>query len=87
MDRLLGGLRAAAEPTRLRVLALCAHAELTVTDLTQKVLQAGRWIERGGNQLHAQDGSRLAAMVGKPWTGLSATSTEVATCGRVNCYC
>ena len=26
MDVLLGGLRAAAEPSRLRLLALCAHA-------------------------------------------------------------
>src|SRR3546814_4582271 len=26
-------LRAAAEPTRLRILALCAHAELSVTEL------------------------------------------------------
>jgi len=34
MDRLLAGLKAAAEPTRLRVLALCAHGELSVSDLT-----------------------------------------------------
>lgn len=33
MDILLGGLRAAAEPSRLRLLALCAHAELTVSEL------------------------------------------------------
>lgn len=33
MDALLQGLKAAAEPTRLRILGLCAHAELTVTDL------------------------------------------------------
>ena len=35
MERLLTGMRAAAEPTRLRLLALCAYAELTVTELTQ----------------------------------------------------
>lgn len=34
MEDLLQGLRAVAEPTRLRILALCAHAELTVSDLT-----------------------------------------------------
>lgn len=34
MDQLLQGLRAAAEPTRLRILALCARGELTVSDLT-----------------------------------------------------
>jgi ArsR family transcriptional regulator len=34
MDSVLAGLRAAAEPTRLRLLALCARAELTVSELT-----------------------------------------------------
>ncbi len=33
MDAILGGLRAVAEPTRLRLMLLCAEAELTVTDL------------------------------------------------------
>src|SRR6202140_221792 len=34
MDELLSGLRAAAEPSRLRLLTLCASAELTVSELT-----------------------------------------------------
>ena len=34
MDRVLMGLKSAAEPTRLRILSLCAHGELSVTDLT-----------------------------------------------------
>jgi SAM-dependent methyltransferase len=34
MENVLAGLRAAAEPTRLRLLALCAGAELTVSELT-----------------------------------------------------
>jgi SAM-dependent methyltransferase len=34
MESILAGLRAAAEPTRLRLLALCARAELTVSELT-----------------------------------------------------
>ncbi len=34
MNTLLNALRAAAEPTRLRLLALCGEAELTVTELT-----------------------------------------------------
>src|SRR5258707_10574199 len=34
MESLLAGLRAAAEPTRLRFLALCARAEVTVSELT-----------------------------------------------------
>lgn len=33
IDPLLGALRAVAEPTRLRLLALCAHGELTVSEL------------------------------------------------------
>jgi ubiquinone/menaquinone biosynthesis C-methylase UbiE/DNA-binding transcriptional ArsR family regulator len=33
MDLLMGGLRAAAEPTRLRLLALCGQGELTVGEL------------------------------------------------------
>lgn len=34
LDFVLQGLRAAAEPTRFRLLALCADSELTVTELT-----------------------------------------------------
>ncbi|MGE0253302.1 MAG: ArsR/SmtB family transcription factor [Alphaproteobacteria bacterium] len=34
-ERLLAGLKAAAEPTRLRLLTLCARSELTVGELTQ----------------------------------------------------
>jgi len=33
MENILKAMRALAEPTRLRILALCARAELTVTDL------------------------------------------------------
>ena len=46
MDQLLQGLRAAAEPTRLRLLALCAHAELTVTELTQILGQSQPRVSR-----------------------------------------
>jgi len=35
MDALLASLRAAGEPTRLRLLALAAHGELSVTEFTQ----------------------------------------------------
>jgi ArsR family transcriptional regulator len=35
MDDLLALLRAAAEPTRLRLIALCAESDLTVSELTQ----------------------------------------------------
>ena len=45
-DFLLEGLRAAAEPTRLRLLALCARAELTVSDLMQIVGQSQPRVSR-----------------------------------------
>lgn len=46
METLLQGLKAAAEPTRLRLLALCAHAELTVTELTQILAQSQPRVSR-----------------------------------------
>lgn len=46
MNNLLRGLRAAAEPTRLRILGLCAHAELTVTDLVDLLAQSQPRISR-----------------------------------------
>ena len=46
MDTLLATLRAAAEPTRLRLLALCAHGELTVTELTQILGQSQPRVSR-----------------------------------------
>ena len=46
MDHLLRGLRAAAEPTRLRILVLCAHGELTVSDFTQILGQSQPRVSR-----------------------------------------
>jgi len=46
MEALLTGLRAAAEPTRLRLLALCGHAELTVSELTQILGQSQPRVSR-----------------------------------------
>lgn len=46
MDCLLTALKAAAEPTRLRILALCAHGELSVTDLTQLLGQSQPRVSR-----------------------------------------
>lgn len=46
MDTLLTTLRAAAEPTRLRLLAACAHVELTVSELTQIVGQSQPRVSR-----------------------------------------
>jgi ArsR family transcriptional regulator len=46
MEEVLAGLRAAAEPTRLRLLAICAFAELTVTELTQILGQSQPRVSR-----------------------------------------
>lgn len=46
MDALLEGLKAVAEPTRLRLLSLLARAELTVTEITQVLKQSQPRVSR-----------------------------------------
>ena len=46
LDDYLAGLRAAAEPTRLRLLALCAEGELTVSELTEILGQSQPRVSR-----------------------------------------
>jgi len=46
LDQLLAALRAAAEPTRLRLLALCAEGELTVSELTDILGQSQPRVSR-----------------------------------------
>ncbi len=46
MDALLDGLKAVAEPTRLRLLSLLARAELTVTEITQVLQQSQPRVSR-----------------------------------------
>jgi ubiquinone/menaquinone biosynthesis C-methylase UbiE len=46
MEQLLSALRAAAEPTRLRLLALCALGELTVSELTDILGQSQPRVSR-----------------------------------------
>ncbi len=46
MEHFLAGLRAAAEPTRLRLLALCARGDLTVSELTQILGQSQPRVSR-----------------------------------------
>ncbi len=46
MDALLTALKAVAEPTRLRLIALCARSDLTVTELTQILGQSQPRISR-----------------------------------------
>ena len=46
MEQLLAGLRAVAEPTRLRILAVLATADLTVSELTQVLGQSQPRVSR-----------------------------------------
>ena len=46
LENLLAGLRAAAEPSRLRLLAICAQGEWTVTELTQILGQSQPRVSR-----------------------------------------
>jgi len=46
MDELLNGLKAVAEPTRLRLLAILARSDLTVTELTQIARQSQPRVSR-----------------------------------------
>ncbi|MCP1336128.1 ArsR/SmtB family transcription factor [Futiania mangrovi] len=46
MERVLAGMRAAADPTRLRLLSLLSRAELTVSELTQILGQSQPRISR-----------------------------------------
>jgi ubiquinone/menaquinone biosynthesis C-methylase UbiE len=46
MEHLLGALRAVAEPTRLRLVVLCARGELTVSELTQILGQSQPRVSR-----------------------------------------
>jgi ubiquinone/menaquinone biosynthesis C-methylase UbiE/DNA-binding transcriptional ArsR family regulator len=46
MEALLAALRAAAEPTRLRILAICAEGEMTVSEITQVLAQSQPRVSR-----------------------------------------
>src|SRR6201984_2381228 len=46
MEHLLAALRAVAEPTRLRLIILCARGELTVSELTQILGQSQPRVSR-----------------------------------------
>ena len=51
MDQLLTALRAVAEPTRLRLLALCAEGQFTVSELVQILGQSQPRVSRHLKQL------------------------------------
>ena len=82
-DALNAALKAAGEETRLRVLALLAEAELTVSDLTDILRQsqprisrhlrllaeAGKWCARQGMDLVASEADGAAARPVQPDDG------------------
>lgn len=91
MEALLGALRAVAEPTRLRLLVLCARGELTVSELAQILGQSQPRVSRhlkllceAGLLDRFREGSwvfyRLSA--GSPAGALS--SYLVAACGEAD---
>ncbi|MFN9974192.1 MAG: ArsR/SmtB family transcription factor, partial [Phycisphaerae bacterium] len=51
MDQILATLRAIAEPTRLRLIALCAEGEFTVSELVQVLGQSQPSVSRHLKQL------------------------------------
>ena len=51
MEMLLSALRAVAEPTRLRLLALCAESEMTVSELTRILGQSQPFTSRHTDHL------------------------------------
>ncbi len=82
MDELLHGLRAAAEPTRLRILILCAHAELTVSELVRILGQSQPRVSRHLRLL--VDAGLLARHQEGNWAYYrQAERTECAELGRL----
>lgn len=80
METLLNAMRAVAEPTRLRILNLCAHSELTVSDLVGLLRQSQPRISRhlkllveGGVLERHQEGS---------WARYRLTSSTTADRGN-----
>ena len=49
MDQLLGALKGAAEATRLRIIALLGHGELTVSEVTEILGLPREKITRGSD--------------------------------------
>ena len=85
MDELLLALRAAAEPTRLRLLALCAHMDLTVSQLVQILGQSQPRVSRhlklladSGMLDRLREGSRVFYRIARigPAAGLAQTLVD-----------
>lgn len=84
MDRLLQAMRAVAEPTRIRILNLCAHSELTVSDLVGLLRQSQPRLSRhlkllveGGVLERYQEGSWARYRLSEVEGGASSFASAV----------
>ncbi len=84
MDTLLSALKAAGEATRLRLLALCAHSDLTVSDLTSILGQSQPRVSRhlkllcdGGLMDRSREGSWVYFRLTTHGTGAELARTLV----------
>ncbi len=85
LDHLLNALRAAGESTRLRLLALCAEGELTVTELTQILGQSQPRVSRhlklmceAGLLERYQERTWVFYRIAQPYTGGRLAGTLVS---------
>src|SRR5437763_16676429 len=91
MGELLGALRAAAEPSRLRLLVLCARGELTVTELAQILGQSQPRVSRhlkllceAGLLDRAREGSWVFYRLSSGGAVSALSRHLVAACGKAD---
>jgi ubiquinone/menaquinone biosynthesis C-methylase UbiE len=91
MDDLLAALRAVAEPTRLRLVVLCARGELTVSELTQILGQSQPRVSRHLKQLcdaglldRFREGSWVFYRLSQSTPASALARQLVAACGETD---
>src|SRR4029077_512327 len=91
MEDLLSALRAVAEPTRLRLLVLCAPGALTVTELTQILGQSQPRVSRhlkllceAGLLDRFREGSWVFYRLSRSSPAVALARQLVATCGETD---
>jgi ubiquinone/menaquinone biosynthesis C-methylase UbiE len=91
MDDLLAALRAVAEPTRLRLVVLCARGELTVSELTQILGQSQPRVSRhlkllcdAGLLDRFREGSWVFYRLSQSTTASALARQLVAACGEAD---
>ena len=91
MEHLLAALRAVAEPTRLRLVVLCARGELTVSELTQILGQSQPRVSRhlkllceAGLLDRFREGSWVFYRLSRSSPASALAGQLVATCGETD---